>query len=457
MAEDENAENDGGKAAVPPSPAPATGATEWTASDARGPLNAAGEPSELGSAAPLPHEHPASEPHAVASEPATVDAAPAMPTTPREPEPDPAARAAEPPRRSLWPVAVGIIVGAIIGAGSAAAYYATQGGDASTLAALSARVDALQKRPDPQPDLASLKSNVADLGGKVAAVQKNVDAQAKAQQTALQTARKDDAAKPAFDPASLQNKIAGLQADVDGLHKQGADVKAVDAKVAALATAVAALNGVDGKVAALRSTIDGVQKQSSATQASIGALQSGQKALEGKVTTSPALAVVADSLVMQIARGEPYATQVEALTSIGADPAKIAVLKENADKGVPSAHALASKFEPLADPIIASEQRTAAPNAGFLDKLKTGMFSMVSVRRSDDTTGDTLASHVALIEADLAHEDVASAYTVWGALPAAAKAKSEAWGALAKTHAEAMQAARALQLQAIAALGAKKS
>ena len=85
------------------------------------------------------------------------------------------------------------------------------------------------------------------------------------------------------------------------------------------------------------------------------------------------------------------------------------------------------------------------------------MFSMVSVRRSDDTTGDTLASHVALIEADLAHEDVASAYTVWGALPAAAKAKSEAWGALAKTHAEAMQAARALQIQAIAALGAKKS
>ena len=47
-----------------------------------------------------------------------------------------------------------------------------------------------------------------------------------------------------------------------------------------------ALNGVDGKVAALRSTIDGVQKQSSATQASIGTLQSGQKALEGKVTTS---------------------------------------------------------------------------------------------------------------------------------------------------------------------------
>ena len=457
MAEDENAEIGGGKVAAPAATAPTTGATEWTASDARGPLNAAGEPSDFGLKALLPHEHPASEPHTIASETSMVDEAPAIPTTSHEPEPGPGAGAVEPPRRSLWPVAVGIIVGAIIGAGSAAAYYATQGGDASALTALSARVDALQKRPDPQPDLASLKSNVADLGGKMAAVQKIVDTQAKARQAALQTARKDEAAKPAFDPAPLQNKIAGLQADVDGLRKQGADVKAVDAKVAALATAVAALDGVDGKVAALRSTIDGVQKQSSAAQASIGTLQSGQKALEGKVTTSPALAVVADSLVMQIARGEPYSAQVEALASIGADPAKIAVLRENADKGVPSANVLASKFQPLADPIIASEQRTPAPNAGFLDKLKTGMFSMVSVRRSDDTTGDTLASHVALIEADLTHDDVAGAYAVWMALPPAAKAKSEAWGALSKTHAQAMQAARALQTQAIAVLGAKKS
>ena len=195
---------------MPPSPAPGDRRHRVDGERCARPAErGGGEPSELGSAAPLPHEHPASEPHAVASEPSTLDAAPAMPTTPREPEPDPAARAAEPPRRSLWPVAVGIIVGAIIGAGSAAAYYATQGGDASTLAALSARVDALQKRPDPQPDLASLKSNVADLGGKVAAVQKNVrctgeSPAGRAPNRAPRTMRP----KPAFDPAPLQYKIA---------------------------------------------------------------------------------------------------------------------------------------------------------------------------------------------------------------------------------------------------------
>ncbi len=423
-------------------------ATEWTASDARGPLNAAGDPMPT-AAEPLPETHVSDPAHV----PPLSDEAPS--TTAHEPvQPQGVAAAPTAPRRSLWPVAAGIIVGAIIGAGSAAAYYATQGGDTSQIAALSARLDAVEKRPDPRAEISALKTSVADLDNKVASAQKAVDAEAQARQAAPQPVQKE-AAKPAFDPGPLQQKLADVQTGLEAVQKQNADIKGVDAKVAALAATLATLRGVDGKVATLQSGFDDMQKQSSTTQASLDTLRTNQKALEGKVTT-PALAVVADSLVTQIARGEPYATQVEALSSIGADPANVAILKENADKGVPSAKSLAAKFDPLADPIIASEPRDAG-HGGFVDKLKSGMFSMVSVRRADETTGDTLASHVALIQADLAHDDVADAFKVWTALPASAKAKSEAWGALAKTHAEAMQAARALQTQAITALGAKKS
>jgi hypothetical protein len=480
MAEDENAKVGG--ETVPSSVAPVSAfgpvsgtAAEWTASDARGPLSAAGERTmpEASTSEPGLSQHPAIE-HPV-SEPSTIEspvpsAHPALADdavfadashvseplgSPPEPTPPGVApsSAAVAPRRSLWPVAGGIVLGAIIGAGSAAAYYAyltPQGGDPAQVAALSSRVDALQNRPDAAGDIASLKASVADLGTKVDALQKGAAARADTPQANA------DSAKPAFDPAPLEQKLAAVQGEVDALKQQGADAKALDGKVAALAASVAALNGVDGKVSALQSSVDGLQKQSTTTQSSLDTLQSNQKALEGKVTSSPALAVVADSLVAQIASGEPYANQVEALASLGADPAAVAVLKENADKGVPSAKALAAQFEPLADPILATE-RHAAPNASFWDRLKSGMSGLVSIRSADDTTGDTLASHVALIQADLAHDDVAGAYKVWSALPAAAKAKSDAWGALAKTHAEAMRAARTLQAQAITALGAKKS
>ena len=268
-------------------------------------------------------------------------------------------------------------------------------------------------------------------------------------------------AAPAFDPAPLQQKIDGLAGDVDALKKQDADheladkVAALDGSVAGLKTQAEAAKSLDEKVTALTGSIDGLKKEDQSAQAGIASLQSGQKTLESK-TGAPALAVAADSLVVAIGQGRPFAGQVDALAALGADATKLAVLRENAEKGVPSAQVLAAKFAPLADPVIATASQ-APPDAGLGDRLKSGLFGMVSVRRSDATAGDDVASRVARIEADLANGDIAGAYDTWNGLPAAAKAKSDAWGALAKTQVEAMGAARALQSQAIAALGGKKS
>ena len=420
--------------------------TEWTASDARGPLNAAD--TESGVIEPAAAEpDPAIAPKEAAAEPGEDVAAPISPAATTSTGPD--------ERRALpvVPMIFALIVGAIIGAGSAALMYAYGGGgDTEQVTALTSRVDAIEKRPDPQPEIEALKSQIA-------AVPKT----------------------PAFDPAPLQDKIAGLQSDVDALKRkkagdpaldqkvdslggsvdalkaQGADVKGLDGKVAALSTQLDGLKqqGLDGKVAALAAALAGLKKQDDAQQGGLAALQTGQKALEGKVAT-PALAVVADSLVEAIAQGKPYTSQVDALASLGADPAKVAVLHENADKGVPSAQTLAQQFAPLADPIMATAAK-APPNAGLMDRLKSGMMSMVSVRSADATSGDDVGSRVSRIEADLTHGDVAGAYATWDGLPADAKAKSDAWGALAKTHVEAMSAARGLQSQAIAALGPRKS
>ena len=399
-------------------------ASEWTVSDTRGPLVEASE-------------FPESE----VEEP--VDPAHAPPVDPR---PAPGVAGAAPPietnpvsatrKSSVWPIAAGLVVGAIIGAGSALIYVATTTSASDVdkqIAALSSRVDGVQARPDLEPTVRGLKSSLAGLEARVGTIQKPPVGQPKSDGTGK--ARTDSAqpaigsASPAFDPAPLTRQIAALQASVDALRKRDDDAQA--------------------QVTALR-------KQAADAQQGVASLGAEQKTLAAKVTNSPALAVVADSLVARIVQGGPYVAQVEALASIGADPARIAVLKENADKGVLPAKALAASFEPLADPIVATEHHAAAADASFLDKLKSGMSGLVSIRAVGETTGDSLASKVSAIDADLAHDDVPAAYATWNALPPAAKAKSEAWGAQAKSSAEALTAARALQTQAIAALSAEK-
>lgn len=421
-ASEKGAPETGSSETIPAASEAAARPLDWTASDSRGPLETAAERDAFQrSNEPAPSHETGGE-HPI---PGLATAPLAEPTVPVA------------AKRSVLPIAAGIVIGALIGAGTAALVYTWYGSQLSVdpqVASLAGRIDALEKRPDPQTDIAGLKQSVADLTGKVAALQKPPAAQ----KTPAGISALPAPPAAVVDLAPLQQKIAGLQTSIAALQAQSADAKALAATVATL----------QGDVA-------GAKTEGATTQAAVASVTTEQKLLAGKVMV-PGLAVVADSLVQQIDQGQPYAAQVDALTTLGADPTKIAVLRQNADKGVPSAKTLAAAFEPLAEPISATAHK-APPNAGFVDRLKSGMFSMVSVRSADDTSGDDLPSRVARIKADLAHDDVTAALATWDTLPADAKTKGEAWSALAKTSAEAMTAARALQHDAIAALGAKKS
>ena len=449
-------------AEMTPSPALA----EWTASDARGGLNEVGavpekEPEDYPHE-PILHEYaggaessPLSGPaEAGSGATAAVSAAPMAPS-----------------RASLWPVAAGLVVGAVIGAGSAYYVYAnahpTDGLDGQ-VATLAGQVEALNKRPDPAGDVSSLKASVADLSDKLAAVERL--AQAKAAEPAAASAPAA-ASPPPAGASDLAQKLAALQASFEAMQQRSAsasDLAAAQGKLAAVAASVAEvqkqastvrpdLQALQSNLQALQSGQQSLQNGQQTLQGGQQTLQSGQKVLEGKVG-SPALAVVADSLVQQISRGLPFVAQVNALDAIGVDPARIAILRQFADSGVPTAAALGAKFEPLTEGLLAAGNK-APSDAGFWDRLKNGASGLVSVRRVDAVAGDDVASHVARIRADLGRNDVVDAVKTWALLPADAKAKPEAasWGALAKTHAEAVTAADAIEHDAIAALAVKKS
>ncbi len=419
-----------GTSAAEMTPSPAL--SEWTASDARGRLNEVGSVPEKDQSGPVYGE---------AVSPGEPEAVPPSATRSGSVEPIASARRASP-----WPVVAGLVVGALVGAGSAYLVYANvaRSGDAGETAkveALATQVAALERRPDPSAPFASLQAAVADLSGKVAALERAPPARSAAAPTSSTASTPGQPAPN--DTADLQQKLATLQASVATMQRQSAsasDLTAVQAKLAAIATGVA-----------------DAQKQAAASHADVGTLQAAQKTLEAKAG-SPALAVVADSLAQQISRGLPFAPQVNALEALGVEPAKIAILRQFADAGVPTATALAVKFDPLTDELLAAGNRVPA-NASFWERLKSGVAGLVSIHRVDAVSGNDVPSRIARIKADLQRDDVVDAVKTWEMLPADARGRPDAaaWGALAKTHAQAITAANAVEQAAIAALATKKS
>lgn len=462
-----------GADAVPPSPPPAA---DWTASDKRGPLETAEEraaaagqvspdavtvasgdatppneshaaPNSSASQEPIVSKDPIAPPdpqqesvthHDPAShqDPVSHQESPSVPTEPAPAE-APAAATPQPVplrRRSVWPLAAALVVGAGIGAGSAilmqTPFGATLLGQptsgAPAVADLSNRVDALEKRPDPSAVVSGLRGALADLDSKVAALQK--------------TSTEPKAPAAAVDLKPFDQKIAALETELANLKSQAS-------------AAQGDRSGIDAQLSALKKEVDEARDASAAAKSGVAGLKDEQKNLAA-ATVAPALAVVADSLVRQIHEGAPYAAQVDALNSLGADPARVGVLREHAATGVAPAKSLATKFSGLATPLAALAHK-APPNAGFVDKLKAGMFNLVTVRRVGESNDSDLTSRVSRIEADLAHDDVVGAYGTWSALPDDAKTKSAEFGAQIKASAEALLAARALQHDAIVGLGRK--
>jgi hypothetical protein len=308
------------------------------------------------------------------------------------------------------------------------------------LTAAAPPVDASTKQ-----DIDALRASIAGLSSKVAADGADIKqaAEARSQTVANATA--------AFD-----GKVAALQTSIDSLKAQSqkadagaADLKAVQDRTAALETSVPELQK---QIADLRT-------RASSAQAGVDDLRAGQKNLEGKITNAPALAVLADSLVKRISGGQPFAAEVTALESLGIDPAKIAALRPFAGQGVASIKTLASQFDDITDGLISAAHKLPA-NASYWVRLKEEAGSLVSIRKPGEAGGgDDVASRISEIKTDLARGDVVGANKAWTLLPADAKAKPEAaaWGALVAAHAEASAAAHAIETEAIASLGAKKS
>ena len=361
---------------------------------------------------------------------------------PREPPP------VAPNRRwPVWPLALAALIGLL--PGLAALWLAMQPRQDDTAHAvnalrgdigrLAARVDALEKRPD----AGALRDSVAALDKRIT----STETLARNAQSAADKAASDaKAAGAAVQNAAERSPAASTPApavpppDLSPLREQ---LGTTDARMTALDQK---LGAVDSRLGALQAKID----QPKADVRAPTADKDTQTAAENPA----ALAVVAQSVLQALARGTAFATELSALKSLKADPAKVAALEPLAQTGAPTSRALAERFRPLADDIAKQDQPA---DGSFFERIAQSASHLVRVRSVGEKQGSDAAALASQVQAALDRGDVNRAHDLWMKLPDRAKARAADFGRALETRVAADNAAQALASESIARLAKPRS
>jgi hypothetical protein len=370
--------------------------------------------------------------------------APPAPPEAREP-PQPIGR--EPNRGwPVWPLALAALIGLL--PGLAALWLAMQPrqddtanavsalrGDVSKLAA---RVDALEKRPD----AGALRDTIAALDKRLA----TTETLARGAQSAAEKAAGDAKAAAAAVQTTAERPPASAAApappppDLSPLRQQigdaGARLGALDQK----------LGAIDTRLGALQAKIDQPKTDARAPTA--------DKETDAAADNPAALAVVAQSVLQALPRGMPFATELSALKSLKADPAKVAALEPLASTGAPTARALADRFRPLADEIAKEDQPA---DGSFVDRIMQSASHLVRVRSAGEKQGSDPAALASQIQAALDRGDLNRAHDLWTKLPDRAKARSQDWARALDARLAADNAAQSLASESIARIAKPRS
>ncbi len=370
---------------------------------------------------------PAAEDHA---------AEPQIDSAPDPAETAAAAPVAEAPRRraSLWPVAAAIVIGAAIAVGGAYGLHRLDNTGGS-IAALQTRIGALEHA---NTNVASLQTNVTALGQRLDALEAKAQSAGTAlsqQQQALQALQ--DAVKQAPKDTASGTPPAEGAAPVD-LGPLTGRVDKLDQQVA----------GLDQRVTELAAKLetdmrDAKSQKDAATQAVMTHAQ------------ADARAILASTLRRKVEAGETYADEVAALSSRGADKAKLDTLAPFAASGVATPAALDKQFA-AAKPAIFATHSEPKPD-GFFARIVQDAKHLVRIHKVGDTQGSDLSAQVARIEAALAGNRLDDALHEWSGLPSAAQGKSQAFGEALRHRIAAVDAAKAIEADALTTLAKAKS
>ncbi|HET6378234.1 MAG TPA: hypothetical protein VFG05_08005 [Methylocella sp.] len=359
-------------------------------------------------------------------------AAPSLSAHADSPPPPPVETRAK--RASLFPaLALTAIAGAALGFGGTLLLRYFEGPPAEgsvsgeNLAEVSRRIDAAESKEaalsaDLRQALAALESRLSAVEGKAGKAEELAN-------LAEADAQKALAMPPPQEPASGASPV------------ELPDLKPLEERIAAL----------EQKLGPLEAAL-------SAPKTHARAEQERETPAASQASRAQAVAVVAASLLHTVESGGKFAGEVAALEKLGVPRAALEPLHGIPNLTVASERHLSKQFAALAPKIIASESAKAeGPEETFLDRLTRHAKGLVHVHRVGDGEAGGVEGIVGQIENALAASDLEAAYKAWTGLPAPAANVSEEWAAAVKARLDALNAAKSIEADALAALGKPKS
>ena len=317
----------------------------------------------------------------------------------------------------------------------------------SQVAGLERQMRDLASRPQPAPvDPRPL----ADLAARVAAGEQaigKIDAKIE---------NKIEAASAAPRPAQADPALAGRVAALETALRPLTDSTArIDS---ASATAREAKSRADAAYEAAQKTGASIapgQKEIDDLTARVAALEQATKTADARITTTAGadragrLAFTAAVLRATVARGEPFARELDAVRPLVADAKLLSPLEPFAATGVPSDAVLSRELSQLSGAMLAAVG-TPPRSGGFIDRLQaTGL---IRIRPISEGPGDDPTTVIGRADVKATHGDLAGARKDIAALPPAVQAPAQAWIARLDARDAALAAARDLAESAIGTL-----
>lgn len=259
--------------------------------------------------------------------------------------------------------------------------------------------------------------------------------------------------------SALKEEKARTKAELDKALARIDDLETRIAEVRSLASAVTSSSGAEVDLAPILSRIDGLEKSDRETSGDVAVLSEKVENIAAKGSGSAGSGVVLAIAQLRDAAlsGRPYAAQLSALKSVAdGSPDVIAAasrLEAGAETGLPTIDALQTAFSAIAGDIVAEAR---AGDGDWLQQASGRLSALVSLRRTDGSSGNPVEDAVAKIEQDLAARDVGAAVKTGDALAdtltGAAKTTFDPWLLDAKARTTAARALDAMHASALAAL-----
>jgi hypothetical protein len=246
-------------------------------------------------------------------------------------------------------------------------------------------------------------------------------------------------------PPDLAAQISTLAADLGALREEVAAASTVnpDSPLAVagavtdlpprLAAAEDRLTALDpARLDALTAELGDLSRQLSAIDQRLVRVEAAPSVAEEARRTAEIMAV--GVLRGAASRGEPFKAELDLVDALGVDHPALAELAPLAETGTPTAEALSASFQPAVMDQILAATEAIPPDANFLDRMVSGVRSLVSVRPAGPIEGTTPVAIVSRIRAALQAGDLAAAAAEWDSLPEAGKAPSAGWAAQLKAR-----------------------